>query len=154
MLDRDTFGPHLRQLRLRAGLTQGIAANHAGVRRATWHRWEHGGLPELHRAPTIARALGITLTALLADDPERVAVADVTIGADVLERVRKHGAPEVERVAASLAEQLAGRITTLATASRTPVPERVSRYPGPVARDVRTRVAEHRRRRALLAPPA
>ena len=50
-------------------------------------------------APAIASALEIPIAALLEPPNGRIPVADLTIYADTLERIRKQGAPELERVA-------------------------------------------------------
>jgi transcriptional regulator with XRE-family HTH domain len=140
-LTRETFGPHLRQLRERAGLSQRIAARAAGVSETTWMRWEHGARPDLWRAARIARALAISLPELLAPDDARVHVAELTVTREALERIRRQGAPEAERLAATLTAPIAGKLRAIA--DRRPyaqAPKASVRY-RPVASQVRSRIA-------------
>jgi transcriptional regulator with XRE-family HTH domain len=143
-LTRETFGPHLRQLRERAGLSQRIAARHAGVNKATWMRWEHGARPDLWRAARIAQALTIPLTDLLAPDPERVHVAELTVTPEAIKRIQQLGAPEAERLAATLVAPLADKLRAIAEqrphkpTAQTNIPHR------PAAREVRSRLVAKR----------
>jgi DNA-binding XRE family transcriptional regulator len=124
-LTRDTFGAHLRQLRQRQGLTQAVAARHAGVRRETWQQWEYGAIPQIWRAQPIAAALAISLPELLAPNPERVHVADLYTTPNALTRIRQLGAPELERCALELAQLARARIEVAAaraTPERAPTP--------------------------------
>jgi transcriptional regulator with XRE-family HTH domain len=132
LLDRQSFGPHLRELRLARGLTIKVSAKHAGVTRDTWRKWETGSIPQIWRAPAIARALDLSLSELLAPDPERVHVGELSISREALKRIRKLGAPELERVAASLAREATAKIETLARTAGERKPPRPK--PGPVTR--------------------
>ena len=149
-LDRSTFGPHLRQLRQQAGLSQRIAASHAGITRPqTWQRWENGGLPQIWRAPAIAHAIGYSLVDLLEPDPSRIWVADLTITPDALARVRKHGTPELARIAEQVAEHAKAKVAELAASPPHNATDPSSRAPRPAAQSVRSRLASHARARAV-----
>jgi transcriptional regulator with XRE-family HTH domain len=132
LLDRQSFGPHLRELRLARGLTIVVCAKHAGVTRDTWRKWETGSVPQIWRAPRIARALDISLSDLLAPDAERVHVAELTISVEVLKRIRKLGAPELERIAATLAREAMAKVELMARTASERKPPRAK--PAPVTR--------------------
>jgi transcriptional regulator with XRE-family HTH domain len=147
MLDRTSFSAHLRDLRTARGISQEVAARAAGVNPSTWWRWENGAMPELAKATAIARALAIPTLLLSEPNNGRIAVADLTINEETLERIRKGGTPELERVAASLAEQITARIATLAAAPLPQPPRRIARA-RPVAHSARSRLAARRRAQA------
>lgn len=151
-LDRASFGPHLRALRTQAGLPRTIAAKHAGVAAETWYRWETGGIPQIFRAPQIAHALGYSLADLLEPDPERVWVADLTITQDALARVRSLGAPELERLAAQIAEHARAKVAEIAQAQPPAVRKTTVRQGRPVASSVRSRLAAHHAQRRMVEP--
>jgi transcriptional regulator with XRE-family HTH domain len=139
-LTRDTFGPHLRSLRERAGISQRIAARAAGVSEMTWMRWEHGARPDLWRAARIARALAISLPELLAPDDSRVHVATLSVRPEAIERIRRQGKPEAERLAATLTAPLADKLRVIAEQQpHAQTPKTSVRY-RPVAREVRQRI--------------
>lgn len=100
------------------------------------------------RAPTIANAIGTNMVDLLDPDPERVFVADLTITQDALARVRKGGAPELDRVAAQVAEHAHAKVAELAArVPPEPRPDPPSRH-RPVASQTRARLAAHHAARA------
>jgi transcriptional regulator with XRE-family HTH domain len=140
MMGRAEFGEHIRKLRTDRGLTQAVAARAAGCHVSSWQRWEEGAIPQATRAPAIARALGIPTLALLEAPNGRIPVADLSVSADTLERIKRHGAPEIERAVEAAAEHVRRALQQAVTP---PVAQR--RPPGPqprvVARKVRRRLA-------------
>jgi transcriptional regulator with XRE-family HTH domain len=146
-IGRDTFHEHLRRLRARAGITQKVAAR-AAVSLSSWAHYETGAtLPPLWRAAPIARALAVSLPELLDPNPERVHVAELTVTPAALARIRRHGAPELERAAEQIT---AGAITRLRALTAAPprVEPKLPRNGRPAARAVH--VKRRLRERAAL----
>jgi transcriptional regulator with XRE-family HTH domain len=110
----EDFGAHLRQLREGKGLSQAVAARAAGIHMHTWHRWENGGIPQITRAQAIANALQIPLAELLAPNPERIHVAELSISPQALAQVKRKGHPEARRLAEALTDTLAAKVEALA----------------------------------------
>jgi DNA-binding XRE family transcriptional regulator len=131
-LTRQTFGPHLRELRDARGLTITIAAKHAAVSRDTWRKWETGSIPQIWRAPKIARALNLSLAELLTPNPDAVHVSELTITREALKRIKREGTPELERAAAEITREATAKIETLARTAGEQKPP--SAKPRPVTR--------------------
>jgi transcriptional regulator with XRE-family HTH domain len=64
-------GGRIRQLRLKAGLTQQQAAVGAGLDTATWNQLERGGRnPSLKTLEAVSEVLGVEIVALFAEEVE------------------------------------------------------------------------------------
>jgi len=75
-MDKEQLGARLRQLRQRAGLSQGRLAAAAGVKFTTYLNWEYGRrVPLFTNMILIARALGVSLDALAGDDGDALPAA-------------------------------------------------------------------------------
>lgn len=65
-------GARFKAAREAAGLSQAALAEILEVREGDLYRWEHGkNLPQAHRLPAIAAALGVTLDALFGIEPAK-----------------------------------------------------------------------------------
>lgn len=73
MAERSMSGKHLRDIRMRKGLSQTQLAKDAGVSRVTIRRLEKQGLEHcvLLTAKIIAEALGVTIDDLISDTGEK-----------------------------------------------------------------------------------
>lgn len=66
MEEVEGFGPRLRKLREKAGLTQEQLAERAGVKKLAVWRWETGARePSWGHVVALAKALGVECTAFL-----------------------------------------------------------------------------------------
>jgi transcriptional regulator with XRE-family HTH domain len=108
------FGKRLRLLRLQQGLTQVQAARNAGITAPTWASYESGRrLPFAPRVAVLARAIGVPISALFANENE-TALTEVVLGARTCEHLERL-APvdldrEIERLSSSVAVTVAAEI--------------------------------------------
>lgn len=121
-MTREELAARIRELRLRAGISQAAAARHAGVSRSTWQKYERAEYqPSAIRLHHVARALDCPIAALYHDD----AIADVRVSAATLARLRQDGAAALPDVLAALSARLAPALMAAAQVA-TPAAPRVS----------------------------
>lgn len=73
IVDKESFGRRLAELRIAAGLSRPGLAEKTGIPLRTIEAWEQGRRePYVTTLPVIAKGLGISVAALL-DDPEQAA---------------------------------------------------------------------------------
>ena len=71
----------MQALRLKAGLTQSMAAKSLGVRQSTISMWETGSvLPRADKLPQLAVLYGCTIDELLREDPDNESITHGEVG--------------------------------------------------------------------------